>query len=280
MSYSPYQNLHKRASKPDFVNKNGDYDQEIAEYLEQEKNNTNENQQILNKKYNNIVKYFLSFALFLLIFGFYVDIFSSKSKGIENSDEVVKRKLKEDFNNCKREDFESVTKYVQCMAEETHILIISDTEEHFELKEKYPKHQIHFKHINSVFTNISDYLEFTKILEEKSPWIFVEGSYIGNEKELEYFHEHSILSEGMENSEIKPSLNENEVNLLSSSQIDEDVINILKVRQYLRRHLPSKEVDKEMNHIKHLISAHKNMRGLNDKVDKTESTEEVKKTNE
>ncbi len=255
-------NLHKRPNKNEQENINEEYDQESGDYLENTKNNQ---QNInINKKYDFLVKCFISLTVFVLFFGFYVDIFSKSSKQTIESDIIIERKLKEDkIFNCKRNDFENVSKYIQCLAESSHILIISDTSEHIEIRDKYHKYDVDFKHINDIFSNVSDYSEFIKILEEKSPWIFVEGSYIGNEKELELYYEHEILNNGIEYSQVKPALNENEINLLSSSKIDENDINILKVRQYLRRHLPIKEVDKEMYHIKHLIQAHKNIRSNN-----------------
>ncbi len=257
-------NLHKRNGRNEQENINEEYDQESGNYVDNKQTNLNNHYD--NKKYNLLVKFFMSIAIFGLIFGFYVDIFSKSNKNtndLENSNINFERKLKENHVECLRNDFENISKYIQCLAESSHILIISDTSEHIEIKDKYHKYDIDFRHINDIFTNVSDYSEFIKILEEKSPWVFVEGTYIGNEKELELYNEHDILNNGIEHSDIKPTLNENEINLLSSSKLDEDNINILKVRQYLRRHLPSKEVDKEMYHIKHLIQAHKNIRTEN-----------------
>ncbi len=266
-------NLHKRPNKNEQENIIEEYDQESGDYLGNTKNNQpNIN---INKKYDFFVKCFISFTVFVLIFGFYVDIFSKSNKESTKSDFLIERKLKEDkINNCNRNEFENISKYIQCLAESSHILIISDTSEHVEIRDKYHKYDVDFKHINDIFLNVSDYSEFIKILEEKSPWIFVEGSYIGNEKELELYYEHEILNNGIEYSQVKPALNENEINLLSSSKIDENDINILKVRQYLRRHLPIKEVDKEMYHIKHLIQAHKNIRSSNNFNNENKEKEE------
>ncbi len=259
----PYHTLHKRPNKSDYT-KNENYDQESGDYQEYEKN-TNQDNKNSAEKYNLITKFILSFAVMILFFGFYVDIFASKkiNNEVHLSIENQNRILKENKEDCKRENFENVSKYLLCHAENNQILILSDTSEHVEYKDKYSKYDVEFKHINEIFTNITDYLEFMKIVEEQSPWIFVEGTFIGNEKELEQYEEHEILKTGLEFSEIKPTLNENEINLLSSTQIDEDSINLLKVRQYLRRHLPMKEVDKEMSHIKHLFQAHKNIRTSN-----------------
>jgi hypothetical protein len=271
-------NLHKRTNKNEQENINEEYDQETGDYVENTKNNLTSNN--INKKYDFLIKFFISFTVFILIFGFYVDIFSnSNKKNIKINDESIERKLREEKQiDCKRIEFENISKYIQCLAESSHILIISDTSEHIDIVEKYKKYDIDFKHINDIFLNVSDYSDFIKILEEKSPWIFVEGTFIGNEKELELYEEHEILNNGIEYSEVKPTLNENEINLLSSSKIDENDINILKVRQYLRRHLPNKEVDKEMYHIKHLIQAHKNIRNNNNNID-TKNNEDKKENN-
>jgi hypothetical protein len=226
-------NLHKRTNKNEQEYINEEYDQETGDYVENTKNNLTSNN--INKKYDFLIKFFISFTVFILIFGFYVDIFSnSNKKNIKINDESIERKLREEKQiDCKRNEFENISKYIQCLAESSHILIISDTSEHIDIVEKYKKYDIDFKHINDIFLNVSDYSDFIKILEEKSPWIFVEGTFIGNEKELELYEEHEILNNGIEYSEVKPTLNENEINLLSSSKIDENDINILKVRQYL-----------------------------------------------
>ncbi len=262
-SHPSFNNLHKRTSKHDINTNNTDYDQELGNCLENEKNNI-ENLNINKKNHNIFIQSFFIFIIFILIFGFYVDIFSknnNKNKNSEHINDNVFRKLKQ--NDCIRNEFDNVSKYIQCMADNNHILIISDTSEHIEIKEKYSKYDIEFKHINQIF-NLTDYFDFVKIIEDKTPWIFVEGTYIGNEKELERYDEYSILTEGIEYSEIKPALNENEISLLSSSNIEQDEVNMLKVRQYLRRHLPSKEVDKEMSHIKHLFQVHKNIRSTSE----------------
>lgn len=268
--------IHKR--NINFKNDEDDYDQESGEYKK-----TFNNIQINNKSQSSIVKIIIGFAVSLLIMGCYVDIFSSNKNNFNVNKNIMSnqetRKLKAHWREeCERSKFDNIEKYINCFSESVHILILSDTQNDYEITQKYDfrNYDVAFMHLNELFTSTDDIIKFFNYFEEKSPWIFVEGMYIGNEKVLEEYKEHNVLDEGIENVDIKPSLNIEEINVVSSSLLnkiseldnktqnnnqkknEDEYLNLLKVRSYLRRHLGKKDVEKEMKHIKEMIDNSEN----------------------
>ncbi len=235
--------LHQRVQRKE--NTKNEYDTETGEFVEKETS-----VHVVGDKYQtnqNIWVKIIGFTVIvMLFFGAYMDI-SNRSNHSKISNQV-RRKLKNDIPVCVRRD-ESVQDYIKCLSDGVQVLIISDTDQDKEIEEKkiYEEYDIHFLHLNTLFSQATDVITFLEFFENKSPWIFVDGSYIGNEKNLSEYYEHHILDTGIENAVIQPDLNEQEVKIVQSKDlgnISHEKIDELKIRRNLRKFIPKENLSK------------------------------------
>lgn len=233
--------LHQRIQQ----RKENDYDTETGEYVEKEIP-VKGIQKYENQNYwVKIVGFTVVIMLFL---GAYMDI-SNRSNSSKISNQV-RRKLKNNIPTCIRKDEEQVQDYVMCLSEGVQVLVISDTDQDREIKEKkiYEDYDIHYLHLNTVFSQANDVVSFLEFFENKSPWVFVDGSYIGNEKNLSEYYEHRVLDTGIEKAEIQPDLNEEEVKMLllkESGNMSDERIEEIKIRRNLRKLIPKENLSKQ-----------------------------------
>ncbi len=235
--------LHQRVQRKE--NTKNEYDTETGEFVEKE------TPVQVGDKYQpaqNIWVKILGFTVvIMLFFGAYMDV-SNRSNHSKVSNQV-RRKLKNEIPVCIRKE-ESVPDYIKCLSEGVQILVLSDTDQDKEIKDKkiYEEYDIHFLHLNTVFSQATDVITFLEYFENKSPWIFVEGSYIGNERNLSEYYEHHILDTGIENAEIQPDLNDAEVKVILSKDfgnISHEKIDELKIRRNLRKFIPKENLSKQ-----------------------------------
>lgn len=234
--------LHQRIQQ----RKENDYDTETGEYVEKEVpvRVADRNQYHHQNYWVKIVGFTVVIMLF---FGAYMDI-SNRSNSLK-----IRNKVQRKLNNiptCIRKEDEPVQDYVKCLSEGVQVLVISDTDQDREIKEKkiYEDYDIHYLHLNTVFSQANDVVSFLEFFENKSPWVFLEGSYIGNEKNLSEYYEHRVLDTGIEKAEIQPDLNEEEVKMLLSKEtgnMSDEKIEEIKIRRNLRKFIPKENLSKQ-----------------------------------
>ncbi len=227
--------LHKRSTS-DNLKKDDE-----ALYYDAENGIQNDNVKNVNdfdKKMGNL--YFnlmVIFVILTLCIGTYIEVFNKqiKNEQISNHHRKLNSNRIIDNHHCKRSNFHNVLDYIKCYADSTHILVISDVDSHSLVLEKQQllDYQMDFQHVNNLFNLSTDVISFLNHFENKSPWIFVEGSFIGDFKELINYYDYGILNDGLERSKIKPTLNNEEENIISSGDIKN--INYLKIRRNLRQ---------------------------------------------
>ncbi len=235
--------LHQRI-QPRKENLKNEYDTETGEYIEKDVEVRGMERDREDKTF--WVKIVGFTVVMMLFIGAYMDI-SNRSNSSRISGQV-RRKLKNDIPTCIRKD-EPVQDYVKCLSEGVQVLVISDTEQDREIKEKkiYEDYDIHYLHLNTLFSQANDVISFLEFFENKSPWVFVEGSYIGNEKNLSEYYEHRVLDTGIEKAEIQPDLNEEEVKMLLSKElgnVSHEKIEEIKIRRNLRKLMPKENLSK------------------------------------
>lgn len=235
--------LHQRIQQ----RKENEYDTETGEYVEKEIP-VKMGEKYQHPHHHNYWFKIVGFTVvIMLFFGAYMDI-SNRSNSSRISSQV-RRKLKNQIPTCIRKEDEKVQDYVKCLSEGVQVLVISDTDQDKEIKEKkiYEDYDIHYLHLNTVFSQADDIISFLEFFENKSPWVFVDGSYIGNEKNLSEYYEHRILDTGIEKADIQPDLNDEEVKMLISKEsgnISEEKIEEIKIRRNLRKFIPKENLSK------------------------------------
>lgn len=243
--------LHQRVKTSDeiHVSKDEKYDAEMGESLEESTVPVSEMK--LNQNYlNNGFKIFITTIFFILIMGTYIEVTDKRRMNDKNLNYQIRRKLNEPNNitniknECDRNNFLNVFDYIHCFTKKSYILIISDSSNDIEIleSEKYKPFPIEFKHIDHMMHLQEDKDIFFDKYEEKSPWVFLDGYFIGNFTDLDDYYEHNILQVGMEDAPIPPALNREELNLLKSSDMPENLTDELRIRKNLRKFIP-KEVD-------------------------------------
>jgi hypothetical protein len=234
--------LHQRVQRKE--NTKNEYDTETGEFLEREVPvQPVDRYQTTQNIWVKIVGFSV---IIMLFFGAYMDI-SNRSNHSQVSNKI-RRKLKNEVPECVRKE-ESVQDYIKCLSDGVQVLIISDTDQDKEIEEKkiYEEYDMHFLHLNTLFSQATDVITFLEFFENKSPWVFVDGSYIGNEKNLSEYYEHHILDTGIENAVIQPDLNEEEVKVVQSKDlgnISHEKIDELKIRRNLRKLIPKENLSK------------------------------------
>ncbi len=228
--------IHKRNTSE---NLKKDDDESIyydAEHGVQENNVKRVND--FDKKIGNL--YFnllVGLVVLTLCIGTYMEVFNKSIKTEQTLNHHRKLNSNRNIKNdhCKRSDYTNVLDYVRCYADSSHVLVISDTDSHKMILEKQQllEYQIDFQHVNDIFNASTDVIDFLNMFENKTPWIFVEGSFIGSFKELVTYYDYGILNDGLERSKIKPTLNKEEENIVSSNDIKN--VNYLKIRRNLRQ---------------------------------------------
>jgi hypothetical protein len=64
-------------------------------------------------------------------------------------------------------------KYINCFTESTHILILSDTQNDYEITTKYDfrNYDVTFIHLNELFTSTNDVIDFLRYFENNLSFI-------------------------------------------------------------------------------------------------------------
>jgi hypothetical protein len=195
-----------------------------------------ENSYPRNYKKNDTNKNVL-FILFILLItimaaGVYIDLKKMDNKKVSHSRKLTNHDV------CIRTNYDTLTDYMKCITDSNKIVIISDkSEESIMTDFLYKDYDMGYRHLRDIFHDVNDLFTFYEVFQNRSPWIFIDGAYLGNEKDLnEYYIYHLINDE----SQISPSLNEVERKYIKSDSYDKldnmDGMDELKIRKYLRRY--------------------------------------------
>jgi len=259
--------LHQRPlrNETQFVEKSGDYDAENGIYEETPVQPVQPIQ--LKNSYRNYVLFFaytfFTLSMICLIMGTYLEIFSQDMKYTFHQRQLQKRCDLEEMNH-------NITEHVLCYAQNSKIMILSDNIHDHELMDnlEYANMDIEFRLIYEMYEDSKYMILFLQKFESQSPWIFFEGKYIGNVKDFKEYHDHHILHTGIENAPIQPAFNQEEIRLLTSSNVDKKNMSFdkVKIRRNLRKYIPEntddiwiesqkkimEEQTKLMNQLKHI----------------------------
>ncbi len=208
-----------------------------------------------NDRYLRISRSFLvNICMYALIFMiFFAGLIEMKSnhrkRDIEDS---ISRRLQEkrpELLKCNRSSSHNASQHVMCYANQARVLIISDSEQDREILEegKYRDVPMYFMNIQNLFETSSDVIEFLHTFDVQSPWIFVDGSFIGNKHDMIEYHDHNVLETGVKDAPIPPHLNEEEIRLINSQDFPE---NPHRVRRHLREKFFPPEENKHQQYLK------------------------------
>jgi hypothetical protein len=256
--------LHQRPlrNETQFVEKSGEYDAESGSFEESPV------QPIQVKSYYRTyillsAYIFFAFTMICLIMGTYLEIFSRDTKITFHQRQLQKKCDLEEMNH-------NITEHVLCYAQGSKIMILSDNIHDHELMDnlEYANMDIEFRLIYEMYKDSRDMILFLQKFESQSPWIFFEGKYIGNLKDFQEYYDHHILHNGIENAPIQPAFNQEEIRLLTSSDVDKKNMTFdkVKIRRNLRKYIPENTDDiwiesqkkimeeqvKLMNELKHI----------------------------
>jgi hypothetical protein len=243
--------LHQRPlrNETQFVEKNGDYDAENAIYEEtpvqaiQTKN--------AYRFYISCYYYaFFAFTAICLIMGTYVEIFSKNTNLTAYQRQLQKKCDLDEMNH-------NITEHILCYAQNTKIMILTDVLHDSELMDKleYTNLDMEFRFIHEIYEESIDIIHFLQIFDKKAPWIFFDGKYIGDFKDFQEYYDHNILQTGVENASIQPAFNQEEIRLLTSTDIDKKNMSFdkVKIRRNLRKYLPENTDDVWMDSQKKIL---------------------------
>lgn len=197
---------------------------------------------------SSLIMYFLYALVFTLLFGAYFEFKENKEN--KNIRDNMQRKLtinKNPLPHCVKKEHQSVTEHLKCFTDRVQIFVVSDTEQDKEILEwnEYKEYDIHYMNLHHLYTSGKDIMDFLQTFDVSAPWIFVEGSYVGGLKELSEYKDFGVLGNGIENSPIQPLLNQDELNMISSSQMSMNPdfkVDEMKIRKNLRKYLKNNSV--------------------------------------
>ena len=221
--------LHRR------VRENEEHDFEKG-YGENQMNR--ENSYPKNHKKNqintNIFIFMFLFLVSLMMMGMYIDF-----RKIDTSKHVSSRRLNHEFRECIRVNYEDLKDYLKCITDSKQIMIISDKSEETILTDYlYREYEMGYKHLRDIFENVDDLFTFMDMFQNRSPWIFLDGTYIGNEKDLSEYYIYNLIKD---NPQVSPSLNEVERKYVKSNTYDKlentEGMDDLFIRKHLRKQI-------------------------------------------
>ena len=169
-----------------------------------------------------IVNLFMYAVIFMVFFAGFTEISSNRQKrSIEDS---ISRRLQEkrpELQKCDRSVSLNASQHVICYANQARVLIVSDMEQHREILDegKYRDVPMYFMNIHDLYSSSNDVIDFLKTFDTQSPWVFVDGSFIGNRKDMDEYHDYEVLETGVDKAPLPPNLNEDEVRFLHSSNL-------------------------------------------------------------
>jgi glutaredoxin len=235
-----------------------------------------------------IVNLFMYAVIFMVFFAGFTEISSNRQKrSIEDS---ISRRLLEkrpELQKCDRSVSLNASQHVMCYANQARVLIVSDMEQHREMLDegKYRDVPMYFMNIHDLYSSSHDVIDFLKTFDTQSPWVFVDGSFIGNRKDMDEYHDYEVLGTGVDKAPIPPHLNEDEVRFLHSSNLkdkmtEQDIqdlgINPARIRRHLREklHRPSENKFQQYlkGHLDTLINHQKTVEHI-DMIQKAQSGE-------
>ncbi len=233
--------LHQRPLRNEnqFVEKDAEYDAENGIYQESPV------QPIQTKNgyrfYISCYYYaFFAFTAICLIMGTYLEIFSRNTKFTFHQRQLQKKCNLDAMNH-------NITEHILCYAQNTKIMILTDNLHDNELIDKleYTNLDMEFRLIYEMYEDSKDMILFLQKFDTQAPWIFVEGKYIGNFDDFQEYYDHNILQTGVEYAPIQPALNQEEIRLLSSTDVDKKNMSFdkVKIRRNLRKYLPENTDD-------------------------------------
>lgn len=196
-----------------------------------------------------VMNCFMYTVLFMVFFAGFTEISANRQK--HSVEDIISRRLLEtrpELQKCDRSISNNASQHVMCYANQARVLIVSDTEQDREMLDegKYRDVPMYFMNIHDLYSTSHDVIDFLKIFDTQSPWVFVDGTFIGNRKDMDEYHDNQILDNGVDKAPIPPSLNEDEVRFLHSSNLNDKMteqeirelgINPARIRRNLREKL-------------------------------------------
>lgn len=212
-----------------------------------------------------IVNCFMYAIIFMVFFGGFMEITANRHKvSIENA---IARRLQEkrpELQKCIRTESNNASQHVMCYANQARVLIVSDTEQDRDIltEGKYREIPMYYMNIHDLYSTSHDVIDFFKTFDSQSPWIFVDGAYVGNRKDMDEYHDYDVLETGVKDAPLPPHLNEDELRFIHSSNFkkgmsDRDIqemgINPLRVRKHLREKYIAHEENKHQKYLKNQL---------------------------
>ena len=199
--------MNKRNISP---KKDEDYDEEKGERVYFNNNvNTKYRLDTINNYINILLKIGLLLCIFIVIYVAKLDIDNAKSGKNSIRRKLIKNQIEIDTTKCSHLYTHPIKEYMDCITKDVPILVVSDTihdkEEvlqHIDLK----KYEMGFLHINYFLFGDKNQ-EFLDNYTSKSPWIFLEGKYIGGFKDLIEYHDYNVIDDGFKKSPFTEHIN-------------------------------------------------------------------------
>ena len=235
-----------------------------------------------------IVNCFMYAVIFMVFFAGFTEISANRQK--RSIEDAISRRLLEkrpELQKCDRSISSNASQHVMCYANQARVLIVSDTKQDREIlnEGKYNEIPMYFMNLHDLYSTSHDVIDFLKTFDVQSPWVFVDGTFIGNRKDMDEFHDHEILETGLDKAPLPPHLNEDEMRFLHSSnlkdkmteqEIQELGINPTRIRRHLREKLyrPVEQKPKHYlhGHLDKLINHQKTVEHI-DMIEKAKSGE-------
>ena len=176
-----------------------------------------------------VINFFMYAVIFMIFFAGFTEISTNQQKrSIEDS--IARRLLEKrpELHKCNRSVSNNASQHVICYANQARVLIVSDMEQHREIIDegKYRDIPMYFMNIHDLYSSSHDVIDFLKTFDTQSPWVFVDGAFIGNRKDMDEYHDNEILDNGIEKAPLQPSLNEDEMRFLHSSDLKDKMTSL------------------------------------------------------
>ena len=262
--------MHKRPARIDPVNEKNtmDYVERGEKYEDHETSDSFDRHRdpYFRISKSIVVNCLIYAVIFMVFFAGFTEISMNREK--KHMEKSMARRLEEkrpSLQDCVRSDSKNASEHVMCYAKQARVLIVSDTEQDKDILEegKFADIPLYFMNLHELFSSNYDMIDFLKTFDVQAPWVFVDGTFIGNKRDMLEFHDFDVLNTGIKDAPIPPHLNEDEIRFLHSNQNthkkidDQDLkemgINPLRVRKHLRDRFIAADQNKYQQYLKNQL---------------------------
>jgi hypothetical protein len=201
--------------------------------------------------------------IFMVFFAGFTEISMNREK--RHMEKSMARRLEEKrpvLKDCIRSESKNATEHIMCYANQARVFIVSDSEQDREILEEGKFHDVsmYFMNIHELLPSNYDIIDFLKTFDVQAPWVFVDGAFIGNKRDMLELHDFEVLQTGVKDAVIPPHLNEDEIRFLHSNnnhprkindhELKELGINPNRVRKHLRDQYLHPDQNKHQQYLK------------------------------